>query len=120
MKHTWKRLLAVLLAVSVLLTLALPGFAVNDEDKPEVTWEKIETTQRRSHVGTGVDLTREPAPVMPRAQTLSEPVCVVERYMLGWSPSSLVVSASYWASRTTDLTPSSARMASSLWPLTAQ
>ena len=61
MKHTWKRLLAVLLAVSVLLTLALPGFAVNDEDKPEVTWEKIETTQRRSHVGTGVDLTREPA-----------------------------------------------------------
>ena len=69
MKHSWKRILCMVLAAAMLLALTIPGFAAEDEEEQEpknggssVTWEKIDAKPRLNRQPLAAEKEKTPAP----------------------------------------------------------
>ena len=69
MKHSWKRILSLVLAAAMLLALTIPGFAAENEEEQEaksggvgVTWEKIDAGPRLGREPLAAEKEQTPAP----------------------------------------------------------
>ena len=68
MKHSWKRILSLVLAAAMLLALTIPGFAAEEEEQEaenggfRVTWEKVDAQPRLDREPLRNEAADEPAP----------------------------------------------------------